>query len=173
MKFLAPIIGFFEVLIWLIVIGQIMQNLTNVANYIAYAGGFAMGNFVGIFLEQKLAMGIVLVRIITLKNARELIAHFRGLDYRVTNVPAEANAGKVEIIFLPVKRKDIRSVITAIKKYNENALYTFEDVRVMSEWAIPKKENVEYLQNSKHIPAFSNLKEKVSNAHTKIQSPHL
>ncbi|HHE40579.1 MAG TPA: hypothetical protein ENL10_03660, partial [Candidatus Cloacimonetes bacterium] len=55
MRYLAPIIGFFEVLIWLIVIGQVMQNLTNITNYIAYAGGFAMGNFVGIFLEQKLA----------------------------------------------------------------------------------------------------------------------
>ncbi len=160
MKFLAPIIGFFEVLIWLIVIGQIMQNLTNVANYIAYAGGFAMGNFVGIFLEQKLAMGIVLVRIITLKNARELIAHFRGLDYRVTNVPAEANAGKVEIIFLPVKRKDIRSVITAIKKYNENALYTFEDVRVMSEWAIPKKEKRRISPKLKAYPRLFKFKRK-------------
>jgi len=160
MKFLAPIIGFFEVLIWLIVIGQIMQNLTNVANYIAYAGGFAMGNFVGIFLEQKLAMGIVLVRIITLKNARELIAHFRGLGYRVTNVPAEANAGKVEIIFLPVKRKDIRSVITAIKKYNENALYTFEDVRVMSEWAIPKKEKRRISPKLKAYPRLFKFKRK-------------
>jgi len=160
MKFLAPIIGFFEVLIWLIVIGQIMQNLTNVANYIAYAGGFAMGNFVGIFLEQKLAMGIVLVRIITLKNARELIAHFCGLGYRVTNVPAEANAGKVEIIFLPVKRKDIRSVITAIKKYNENALYTFEDVRVMSEWAIPKKEKRRISPKLKAYPRLFKFKRK-------------
>ncbi len=154
MKFLAPIIGFFEIFIWLIVIGQIMQNLNNITNYIAYAGGFAMGNFVGIFLEQKLAMGIVLLRIITMKNARELIAHFRGLGYRVTNVPAEANAGKVEVIFLPVKRKDIRSVIAAIKKYNENALYTFEDVRALSEWAIPRKEKHPFLPKFK---AYSRL----------------
>jgi len=160
MKYLAPIIGFFEVLIWLIVIGHIMQNLTNVTNYIAYASGFAMGNFVGIFLEQKLAVGIVLLRIITMKNAKELIAHFRGLGYRVTNVPAEANAGKVEIIFLPVKRKDIRSVITAIKKYNENALYTFEDVRALSEWAIPKKERHLVFPKLKAYPRLFRFKRK-------------
>jgi Uncharacterized protein conserved in bacteria len=160
MKYLAPIIGFFEVLIWLIVIGHIMQNLTNVTNYIAYASGFAMGNFVGIFIEQKLAVGIVLLRIITMKNAKELIAHFCGLGYRVTNVPAEANAGKVEIIFLPVKRKDIRSVITAIKRFNENALYTFEDVRVMSEWAIPGKKKHSFHPSLKAYPLLFRFKRK-------------
>ena len=160
MKYLAPIIGFFEVLIWLIVIGQVMQNLTNVTNYIAYAGGFAMGNFVGIFLEQKLAMGIVLVRIITIKNANELISHFRGLGYRVTNVPAEANAGKVEIIFLPVQRKEIRSVVTAIKKYNENALYTVEDLRVLSEWAIPGKKKYSFHPRLKAYPRLFKFKRK-------------
>ncbi|HHI87728.1 MAG: hypothetical protein B1H05_02400 [Candidatus Cloacimonas sp. 4484_140] len=160
MKFLAPIIGFFEVFIWLVVIGQVMQNLTNITNYIAYAGGFAMGNFVGIFLEQKLAMGIVLLRIITMKKARELIAHFRGLGYRVTNIPATANDGKVEIIFLPVKRKDIRNVIAAIKKYNENALYTFEDVRALSEWAIPKKERRRMFPKLKAYPRLFRFKRK-------------
>ena len=160
MKFVAPIIGFFEIFIWLIVIGQIMQNLNNITNYIAYAGGFAMGNFVGIFLEQKLAMGIVLLRIITMKNARELIAHFRGLGYRVTNVPAEANDGEVEIIFLPVKRKEIKNVIAAIKKYNENALYTFEDVRALSEWAIPKKERHRVFPKLKAYPRLFRFKRK-------------
>ncbi len=160
MKFLAPIIGFFEIFIWLIVIGQIMQNLTNVTNYIAYAGGFAAGNFVGIFIEQKLAIGIVLLRIITMKKAKELIAHFRGLGYRVTNVPAEANDGKVEIIFLPVKRKEIKNVIAAIKKYNENALYTFEDVRALSEWAIPKKERHQMFPKLKAYPRLFKFKRK-------------
>ena len=160
MKYIAPVIGFFEVLIWLVVIGQIMQNLTNVTNYIAYAGGFAMGNFVGIFLEQKLAMGIVLLRIITMKNAKELITHFRDLGYRVTHVPAEANVGKVEIIFIPIKRKDIRSVIAAIRKYNENALYTFEDVRMMSEWAIPKKEKHLHLPKMKAYTRLFRFKRK-------------
>ncbi len=160
MKFVAPIIGFFEVFIWLVVIGQIMQNLTNVVNYIAYAGGFAMGNFVGIFLEQKLAMGIVLLRIITMKKAKELIDHFRGLGYRVTHVPAEANDGKVEIIFVPIKRKEIKSVISAIKRYNENALYTFEDVRAISEWAIPGKKRRHFLPTFKAYPRLFKFKRK-------------
>lgn len=64
MKSLAPLLGFFEVLIWLLAIGQIMQNLTNPINYLAYAAGFAMGNFVGIQIESRLAMGVVLIRVL-------------------------------------------------------------------------------------------------------------
>ncbi|MCK5000444.1 MAG: hypothetical protein KAS23_12960, partial [Anaerohalosphaera sp.] len=61
-KFLAPVMGFFEVLIWILAISQIMQNLNNPACYVAYAGGFAMGNFVGMWIAEKLTLGVVLVR---------------------------------------------------------------------------------------------------------------
>jgi Uncharacterized protein conserved in bacteria len=77
-KFLAPLIGFFEVLIWLLSITQIMNNLTNVVYYIAYAGGFAMGNYIGIYIEEKMAIGTVVIRIITQKNASELVEFLKG-----------------------------------------------------------------------------------------------
>jgi hypothetical protein len=72
-KYLAPIAGFFEVLIWILVIGQIMQNLTNPVCYIAYAGGFATGNFVGLWIAEKLSLGMVLIRVITPKPAGDLL----------------------------------------------------------------------------------------------------
>ncbi|MCD6181642.1 MAG: DUF2179 domain-containing protein [Candidatus Cloacimonetes bacterium] len=139
MRNLAPIIGFFEVLVWLIVINQVMKNVSSPINYIAYAAGFAAGNYVGIFLEQKLAMGITLIRIITRKDATQLIADFRARGFRVTNVPATANSGKVEILFLPVLRKDIPSVIAKVEAHNPNAVYTIEDVRAVSQSALPKR----------------------------------
>jgi len=71
-KYLAPLIGFFEILIWLVAISQIMQNLTNIYYYIFYAGGFATGNLVGIIIEEKLSIGTVAIRIITRKDAEEL-----------------------------------------------------------------------------------------------------
>ena len=137
MRNLAPIIGFFEVLIWLIVISQIMQNMKSPINYIAYAAGFAAGNYVGIMIEQKLAMGITLIRIITRKKAPELLADFRAKGYSVTNVPAVANSGDVEIIFLPARRKEIKQIIETVKLYNSNAFYTIEDVRQLSRGALP------------------------------------
>ena len=72
-KYLAPVVGFFEILIWLLAIGQIMQNLSNPVCYIAYAGGFAMGNFVGIHIAEKLSLGLVMIRVITEKDAAPLV----------------------------------------------------------------------------------------------------
>jgi len=143
MKILAPIIGFFEVLIWLVVIGQIMNNISHPINYVAYALGFAAGNYIGIFLENKLAVGILLVRIITRKKAKELIMHLRSQGYIVTNVPAIANESKVEIIFLPILRKDLKAIIKSVKSYNPNASFTIEDVRALSDADIP------YIKGSK------------------------
>ena len=59
-KLLAPVLGFFEVLIWLVAIGQIMQHLDNIFCYLAYGLGFATGNFVGIYLEEKMSIGTVI-----------------------------------------------------------------------------------------------------------------
>jgi len=137
MRYLAPVIGFFEVLIWLVVISQIMQRLSSPINYIAYAAGFASGNFVGIWLEGKLAVGLTMVRIITRTKAKELIKFLRDSDYRVTHVPAEANSGKVEMLFLPARRKEVPALIDIVKEYNPNALYTIEDMRMVSMWSLP------------------------------------
>jgi len=139
MRYLAPIIGFFEILIWLIVISQIMQNINSPLYYVAYAAGFATGNFVGILIEQKLAIGVTLIRIITQKKAPELLSEFRSKGYSVTNVPAKANTGNVEIIFLPARRKEISEIIETVKIFNPQALYTIEDVRHLSTGALPFK----------------------------------
>src|ERR1700693_3306783 len=64
-KFLASVLGFFEVTIWLFAIGQIMQNLSNIGCYAAFASGFSLGNYLGVLIEQKLAMGDSVIRIIT------------------------------------------------------------------------------------------------------------
>ena len=73
LKYLAPLVGFFEILIWLLAIGQIMKNLSNPACYIAYAAGFAMGNFVGICVAERLSLGVVLIRVVTKKDALPLV----------------------------------------------------------------------------------------------------
>ena len=67
-KFIAPLLGFFEVFIWVIAISNIIQHLDNWVNYVAYAGGFAAGNFIGMLIEERLAVGVSLVRIITKRS---------------------------------------------------------------------------------------------------------
>jgi len=63
-RIIAPILGFFEVFVWVVVISQIMQNLNNPINYVAYALGFAIGNYLGIQAEDKLAIGHLVIRLL-------------------------------------------------------------------------------------------------------------
>lgn len=133
-KYLAPIVGFFEILIWLMAISQIMQNLTNIYYYIFYAGGFAIGNFVGILIDEKLSIGTVSVRIITRTDASKLIEGLKNKKYGVTSVDAKGPKGKVKLIFTIVNRQNIQNVIEMVKKYNPKAFYSIEDIRYVSEY---------------------------------------
>lgn len=136
-RFLAPIIGFFEVLIWLIAMTQIISNLTNPILYIAYAGGFAMGNFIGILIEEKMAIGTVVIRIITQREALSLIKNLKDSGYGVTHVDAQGAMGPVEIIFTIVKRKDIHAVLEIVRQCNPLAFFTVEDVRSVRKGVFP------------------------------------
>ncbi len=132
-RLLAPFCGFFEVLIWLVAVTQIMQNLSQPFYYIAYAGGFAAGNFVGMYIESRMALGVVLVRVITRNSASELIEYLKTQNFGVTVLDAEGLFGKVKILFTVVKRAEVPNVVAVIKKFNPHAFYTIEDVRFVSE----------------------------------------
>ena len=140
-KYLAPLIGFFEILIWLLAIGQIMKNLSNVACYIAYGGGFALGTFLGIFIEEKLSIGMILVRIITQRDATELISFLQLKGYGVTRVNAEGAYGDVMILFSIIRRTDLKEVVDVITKLDPKAFYSIEDVRFVSEGIFPLKKS--------------------------------
>ncbi len=132
LKYLAPVMGFFEVIIWLLAIGQIMQNLGNAINYIAYGLGFAIGNFVGITIENKISLGFVLVRIITRRSAHDLKEWLEHSERRFTIIDARSDWGLVNVIYLPMKRKEVPEVIKMVKKFNPKAFYTIEDLRNIS-----------------------------------------
>jgi uncharacterized protein YebE (UPF0316 family) len=140
-QYLAALLGFFEVLIWLAAISQIIQNLTNVGYYVAYAGGFAMGNFVGIIIEGKLAMGTLAVRIFTVKGAVELMARLKAAGYGVTVIDAEGATGEVKIVYTMIKRKELHHVVTLIKEFNPKAFFSIEEVRSASEGIFPGVRN--------------------------------
>ena len=120
-KIIAPLLGFIEVIIWLLAISQIMKNLTNVACYIAYGGGFAMGTYIGILLEEKMALGSICIRIITSRNADQLIGNLRENNYGVTCLDAEGGSGPTNIVYTVIKRRDLSHVTEIIKRFNPRA----------------------------------------------------
>lgn len=141
-KYLAPILGFFEVFIWILAISRIMQNLDNYINYFAYAGGFAAGNYVGMLLEEKIAMGVLIVRVITQKPADMLIERLTSLGYGITSVDARGSKQDVNIIYTIIHRKEMRRVVDIIKHYNPKAFYSVEDVRYVNEGAFPARKTL-------------------------------
>lgn len=130
---LAPVVGFFEALIWLLAIGQIMQNLNNAYSYLAYAGGFAAGTFVGMYIEEKIALGRMIVRIITRTPTSGLIEWLQENGYRFNTVSAEDNEGNTNILFTVVKRANLDTLLSAIQYFQPGAFYTVEGVKRVSD----------------------------------------
>jgi uncharacterized protein YebE (UPF0316 family) len=128
-KRIAPFIGFFEVLIWIIAISKIIENLNNWACYIGYAAGFATGNFIGMMIEEKLALGYELIRVITKDEPSELVQTLRAQGYGVTLTLAEGLNGKVGILYIIVSRKKLNKAVSIVHQMAPQAIYTIEDIR--------------------------------------------
>jgi len=141
LKYLAPIVGFFEILIWLLAIGQIMKNLSNPMCYVAYAGGFAMGNFVGIHIAEKLSIGVVMIRVVTTKDAAPLVDFLKTENYGVTSIDGHGTSGQVKVVFTIVPRGEVRSVVELIKKFNPNAFYSIEEVGLVKKGIFPVRKS--------------------------------
>lgn len=134
---MAAILGFFEVFIWLMVISNIMNNLSSPFYYIFYAAGFATGNYVGISIERRLYIGKVALRIITRNNAEELLEYFREQHLGITAVNAEGATGPVKILYSIINRRDLSAIIEKVNEYNPKAFYSIEDVKAVSEGTFP------------------------------------
>lgn len=136
-RYLPAIVGFFEVIIWLVAIGQVMNNLTNVVCYLAYGAGFATGTIIGMAIEERLSLGLAIVRIITDEDPARLLQILRSHEYGVTAVDGEGGKGKVKVIFTVIKRQDLPHVVSIIKDFNPDAFYSVEDVKTVAEGVFP------------------------------------
>lgn len=132
-KYIAPILGFFEVTIWLVAIGQIMQHLNNTMCYIAYGAGFAMGNYIGIVLEEKMSIGTVLIRVMPKFDTKELIQKLRDMNFAVTTVNVEGMTGQVKMLMSIINRKHVKEYVAVVNQFNPKAFYTIEDVNAAKE----------------------------------------
>jgi uncharacterized protein YebE (UPF0316 family) len=146
-RVLPAIIGFFEVLIWLFAIGQIMRNLNSPLHYVAFAAGFGMGTFVGVTIERKFSYGSRIIQVITSKDAAELITALKRAGYNITSTEGKGAMGPVKLIFTVVKRSKVDEIIKLIRHFNPKAFYTIEDVRfVQDKYAYPGTDSARELR---------------------------
>lgn len=133
LRYVAPLIGFVEILIWLVALSQVFQHLDRPLNFIAYAGGFAAGTFAGMLVEEKLAVGLVAVRVITQEDASELIERLADERFGVTSFAARGLTGRVRLVFTVVRRRDLERVVAQVRETHPKAFISVSDVRTASE----------------------------------------
>jgi len=129
----APLLGFFEALIWLLAIGQIFQNMNNVYSYLAYASGYATGTYVGMYIESKIAMGRMVVRVISKQDTSELIDWLINSGYRYNTMEAADHEGNANILFTVVPRSKLEAFLKAVRFLQSDAYYTVESVKRASD----------------------------------------
>ncbi|MCC5834357.1 MAG: DUF2179 domain-containing protein [Opitutales bacterium] len=129
MKRIVPVLAFVEVTIWLIAITQVMQNLNNLACVLAWSGGFAAGTYAGMWIEEKLALGYQLMRVISDKNSTTLEQALRASDFGVTTVDATGSKGHVRVYLLIFERKRLAELTRILTDMEPVPFYTIEDVK--------------------------------------------
>lgn len=129
LKRVVPIIGFFEVIIWLIAIRQVFNNLNNIACFIAWAGGFSFGTYVGMIIEERIAYGMQIIRVISNADSTKLTNEFKDIHQGYTIVDGEGVQGSVKLIFVLVKRTNKEHIINLIHTHLPDSFYSIEDVK--------------------------------------------
>lgn len=128
-KYHAAVAGFFEVMIWIIAMRYIIQHLDNTYNLIGYAIGFALGNILGITLEQRVALGYVQVNIISRNCKDEIAGKLRESRFGVTILPAEGKSGELSILIVILKRKFLDDVMKKVEQIDKQAFITVQTSR--------------------------------------------
>ena len=140
-KYLAPLLGFVEVLIWITVVSQIVRGAQNVVAYLAYAAGFALGNYVGMLLEERLAIGTLVIRVILPHDGALLVDRLRMEGYGATYVDGHGASGPVMLIYTVVMRKDLSRVASLIQEIHPKAFFTVEELRSAQQGIFPVRSN--------------------------------
>lgn len=140
MKTLSMVFAFFEVLIWLFAVGQILSNLTHAANYIAFAAGYAAGNYAGIWVEERINLGYLLLRVFVRQGSEALAATLRAAGFGVTRVSACGTEGPAEVLLTVIRRRDCVAALNLIRQQAPQAFYTTEEVKSVSQVPFPTTE---------------------------------
>ncbi len=130
-KGIAWVLGFIQSVIFVIAITSVLQHLDNPLNIIGYAAGFATGNVVGMWIEERLAIGHVKISIVTQRLGAALCQDLRDAGFAVTEIPARGRDGMVSMLSVSVLRKDVARVEGLIREKDAEAFVISEDVRPM------------------------------------------
>ena len=136
----APFIGFFEVLIWLFAAGSAIQFLNSPLHAVGYAGGFAAGNAVGLWIEEKLALGLARIQAFSQHGGVELAEAIREQGFGVTEFLGQGREGRVELVSTVVRRSEVPRVLKLVDQWDPDAFVTVDEPRAVHRgWLLQKR----------------------------------
>ncbi|MBI2081264.1 MAG: DUF2179 domain-containing protein [candidate division NC10 bacterium] len=130
-KFVAGMIGFFEVLIFLTAISRVVTAMDNYWNVLGYCLGFATGTVVGAMIEETLAIGYSLVRVVSSHQGAAIAQALRAEGFGATKVAGEGQEGEVGIVLSVVRRRDVPTAMRLIEALDPEAFVGVEDERTV------------------------------------------
>lgn len=130
-KMAAFVAGFFEVLAYVIAIGEVVNNLDNIWNVIGYCLGFSVGTVAGMMLDERTASGYANVRIISRYNAQSIVEAIHKAGFGATVGWGHGRGGTVGMIVAVVRRKEIDQICAIAESVDANAFITIEDTRTI------------------------------------------
>jgi len=128
-KGIAWVLGFFQALIYVLAISSVLKNLDNPLNIIGYAAGFATGNVIGMWIEEKLAIGHVHLNVVSSRLGAAIAEQIRQAGFAATEIPARGKDGMVTLLNISVLRKYVSKVHQIVNQVDPSAFITVEDVR--------------------------------------------
>lgn len=134
---IAPLLGFVEVFIWIVVVSQVVKNVHSIPAYLGYAAGFAVGTYVGMKIEERLALGTLVIRIILSQQGEELAHRLREAGYGVTVVHGIGSGGEVKLLYTVIQRKNLETTVKIIKSIQPMAFYSVEELRTVESGIFP------------------------------------
>ena len=136
LRWISGAIGFVEVTIWALAVGGLVANLSNPLTLVAYAGGFAAGTVIGIYLEEWIALGLRIVRVIDNNHGRKLCEQLRQQGHRVTCLSGRGGDGPVEVAFSIIRRRELTRFQNAVRAIAPDAWISVERVEQASSLAL-------------------------------------
>lgn len=128
---IAAILGFIQALVWIFAVGNAVKHLDSVLHVLGYSGGYAMGTYVGVSLEQMIAYGVATIRVVSQRSGVEIAEALRGRGFGVTEYPGFGRDGAVEIVNSVVQRSHLPDVLTIITERDPDAFVTVEEPKVL------------------------------------------
>ncbi len=122
------VLGFIESVLFVVTMGAVLNDLSNVLYVVGYSAGFATGNVIGMAIEKRLAIGFSHIKIITKQHGDAVAEALRKMDYAVTEIPARGKDGSVSLCDLSVRRKDVPAIEKLALEVDPEAFITVEDI---------------------------------------------